>query len=78
VGRRHARAVEAAENEGFGEVQTPVQVPSKVEINLGDPLFFRPAKAGEIAERFNEYVLIRNNQIVERVPTYRGLGHCFY
>jgi D-serine deaminase-like pyridoxal phosphate-dependent protein len=65
-------------NEGFGEVQTPVQVPSDLDIRLGDPLFFRPAKAGEIAERFTEYILIRDNQIVDKVPTYRGLEQCFY
>jgi D-serine deaminase-like pyridoxal phosphate-dependent protein len=64
-------------NEGFGEVQTPVQIPTNIEVKLGDPLFFRPAKAGEIAERFAEYILIRNNKIVHRVPTYRGLGYSF-
>jgi D-serine deaminase-like pyridoxal phosphate-dependent protein len=65
-------------NEGFGEVQTPVKYTGSEEIHLGDPLFFRPAKAGEIAERFREYILIRNNEIIDRVPTYRGLDLCFY
>ncbi len=65
-------------NEGFGEVQTPVSIPSGISIQIGDPLFFRPAKAGEIAERFHEYILFRGNQLVDRVPTYRGLGKCFY
>jgi D-serine deaminase-like pyridoxal phosphate-dependent protein len=65
-------------NEGFGEVQTPVKYIGEEEIQLGDPLFFRPAKAGEIAEHFKDYILIRNNEIVDRVPTYRGLELCFY
>ncbi len=65
-------------NEGFGEVQTPVKYNDSEEIYLGDPLFFRSAKAGEIAEHFQEYILIRNNEIIERVPTYRGLNFCFY
>jgi D-serine deaminase-like pyridoxal phosphate-dependent protein len=65
-------------NEGFGEVQTPVVVPKNLQVKPGDPLFFRPAKAGEIAERFNEYILLRDNKIVDKVPTYRGLGQCFY
>jgi len=65
-------------NEGFGEVQTPIKYVGPEEIQLGDPLLFRPAKAGEIAERFKEYILIRNNKTVDRVPTYRGLGLCFY
>jgi D-serine deaminase-like pyridoxal phosphate-dependent protein len=70
--------IKMIKNEGFGEVQTPVQLPQNLDVKLGDPLFFRPAKAGEIAERFNEYILIRNNKIIEKVPTYRGLGQCFY
>jgi D-serine deaminase-like pyridoxal phosphate-dependent protein len=66
--------------EGFGEVQTPLIVPPEWRGRLrpGDPVFFRPAKAGEIAERFNEYLLKRGSSIVGRVKTYRGLGHCFY
>jgi D-serine deaminase-like pyridoxal phosphate-dependent protein len=66
--------------EGFGEVQTPLQVPPELRgrLQAGDPVFFRPAKAGEIAERFNEYLLKRGNRLVGRVKTYRGLGYCFY
>ena len=33
--------------------------------------------SGEMAEHFNEYLLIRGEEVVDRVPTYRGLGHCF-
>ena len=72
------KGIKMIKNEGFGEVQTPVQLAQNLDVKLGDPLFFRPAKAGEIAERFNEYILFRDNQIVEKVPTYRGLGFCFY
>jgi len=66
--------------EGFGEVQTPLIVPPawRGRLTPGDPVFFRPAKAGEIAERFNEYVLKRGDRIVGRAKTYRGLGYCFY
>ena len=63
--------------EGAGEVQTPVVVPASVELALGDPIFFRPAKAGELAEHVTEYVLVRGDRIVGRAPTYRGLGQCF-
>lgn len=72
------RGIKTIKNEGFGEVQTPVKLQAGLDIKVGDPLFFRPAKAGEIAERFNEYALIRDNKIIEKVPTYRGLGYCFY
>ncbi len=66
--------------EGFGEVQTPLLVPPALRgtIKPGDPIFFRPAKAGEIAERFNDYLLIENGVKAGRARTYRGLGHCFY
>ncbi len=63
--------------EGAGEVQTPLVVPKSLRLELGDPVFFRHAKAGELAEHFNEYLLLRGQEIVERVPTYRGAGHCF-
>lgn len=63
--------------EGAGEVQTPVQLPPGVSVALGEPIFFRHAKAGELAEHFNEYLLVRGDRVVERAPTYRGLGHCF-
>lgn len=64
--------------EGFGEVQTPLRVPGGVELKIGSPVIFRPAKAGEIAERFNECLLKRGGQIVGRARTYRGEGYCFY
>ncbi len=59
-------------NEGAGEVQTPVFYKGKEQLNIGDPVFFRHAKAGELCEHFNELHLIRNGKIVEIVPTYRG------
>lgn len=63
--------------EGAGEVQTPLRVPSGVRLGLGEPVFFRHAKAGELAEHFNEYLLVRGDRVVGRAPTYRGLGRCF-
>lgn len=74
------RGLKPTGGEAYGEVQTPLIVPPELRGRLqpGDPIFFRPAKAGEIAERFNEYLLKRGNQIVGRAKTYRGLGYCFY
>jgi D-serine deaminase-like pyridoxal phosphate-dependent protein len=65
-------------DEGFGEVQTPLRHPSELKLAVGDPIFFRPAKAGEIAERFSRYVLLRGDEVHSRVQTYRGLGQTFY
>lgn len=60
--------------EGAGEVQTPLRVPRDVDLAIGDPVFFRHAKAGELAEHFEEYLLLRGNEIVGEARTYRGLG----
>ncbi len=63
--------------EGAGEVQTPLRVPAGVELGLGSPVFFRPAKSGELAEHFAEYLLVQGERVVARAPTYRGLGQAF-
>lgn len=60
--------------EGCGEVQTPLR--TREPIALGTPCLFRPAKAGEISERFSRYWLWDGAQLVA-TPTYRGLGACF-
>ena len=65
-------------NEGAGEVQTPVRLPAGAELAIGAPLLFRHAKAGELCERFNQLLLIRGDQVVDRVSTYRGDGQCFF
>jgi D-serine deaminase-like pyridoxal phosphate-dependent protein len=65
-------------SEGFGEVQTPLRVPAGVTLEPGDPVFCRPAKAGEIAERFDRYLLVRGAELVGHAKTYRGLGCCFH
>ena len=64
--------------EGCGEVQTPVRLPLGFHPLPGDPIVFRHAKAGEPAERFNEYLLVEKGKIVDRVKTYRGYGKCFF
>lgn len=63
--------------EGAGEVQTPVVLPRGVNVELGGTVLFRHAKAGELAEHFHEYLLVRGEAIEARAPTYRGLGQCF-
>ncbi len=64
--------------EGAGEVQTPLDVPPGVTLAPGDPVFFRHAKAGELAEHFATYLLIRGDHVEARVPTYRGAGQIFH
>ncbi len=63
--------------EGAGEVQTPLTGAPARELQVGDRVWFRHAKAGELCERFDRLSLIEGNRIVEEVPTYRGEGKCF-
>ena len=44
---------------------------------LGDRVYMRHAKAGELCERFASLHLLEGERIVEEVPTYRGEGQCF-
>lgn len=46
-------------------------------LNLGDPVLFRHAKAGELCERFDRLLLVQGEEVVDEVPTYRGAGQCF-
>ena len=63
--------------EGAGEVQTPVLGPAAARLRVGDRVWLRHAKAGELAERFNDYYLVENGAPARPVPTYRGEGQCF-
>jgi D-serine deaminase-like pyridoxal phosphate-dependent protein len=60
-----------------GEVQTPLRLPPDTRLALGDPVVFRHAKGGELAERFREVLLIRGGECVGSELTYRGEGMCF-
>ena len=63
--------------EGAGEVQTPVAYDGSVRLQLGDPVFMRHAKAGELCERFDTLLLLQGDVVVGETPTYRGEGQCF-
>jgi D-serine deaminase-like pyridoxal phosphate-dependent protein len=64
-------------NEGAGEVQTPVRGPAARTLNVGDRVWMRHAKAGELCERFDAVHLIDGSGGLETVPTYRGEGRNF-
>jgi D-serine deaminase-like pyridoxal phosphate-dependent protein len=63
--------------EGAGEVQTPLLGPAADGLRLGDRVWFRHAKAGELCERFAELHLIDGTAVTATVPTYRGEGQAF-
>jgi D-serine deaminase-like pyridoxal phosphate-dependent protein len=63
--------------EGAGEVQTPLTGGPARELQIGDRVWLRHAKAGELCERFDRLYLIEGERIVDELPTYRGEGKCF-
>ncbi|MFC4005171.1 alanine racemase [Prauserella oleivorans] len=63
--------------EGAGEVQTPVVGAPARQLRLGDKVWFRHAKAGELAEHFATYHLVSDGHIEHTAPTYRGEGQAF-
>ncbi len=58
--------------EAAGEVQTPLVGPAAEALRVGDRVWFRHAKAGELSEHVNELHLLCGDRVVDKVPTYRG------
>jgi D-serine deaminase-like pyridoxal phosphate-dependent protein len=46
-------------------------------VRIGDRIWFRHAKAGELCERFDTLSLVHSDGSVDAVPTYRGEGMAF-
>ena len=63
--------------EGAGEVQTPVLGGPAADLRIGDRVYLRHAKSGELCERFDSLHLVLGGEIVDEVPTYRGEGRCY-
>ena len=63
--------------EGAGEVQTPLIGEAARRLHVGDRVYLRHAKAGELCERFNTLYLLSGDEIVDEVSTYRGEGKAF-
>lgn len=62
--------------EGAGEVQTPLRLQG-ADLRVGDRVWFRHAKAGEVMERFDTVHLVRGESVEASVPTYRGEARTF-
>ena len=63
--------------EGAGEVQTPLLGAPARDLHVGDRVYFRHAKAGELCERFDRLHVVSGEEVVEVLPTYRGEGRTF-
>lgn len=60
-----------------GEVQTPVSGPAARGMKVGDRVWLRHTKSGELAEHLNEFALVDAGEVVDTIPTYRGEGKAF-
>lgn len=63
--------------EGAGEVQTPLTGDPAADLQLGDTVFLRHAKAGEPAEHVQRTLVYSQGRITDVWPTYRGEGQAF-
>jgi D-serine deaminase-like pyridoxal phosphate-dependent protein len=63
--------------EGAGEVQTPLRGPGAARLRVGDRVWFRHAKAGELCEHVDVLHTLAGDALTGAVPTYRGEGRAF-
>ncbi len=63
--------------EGAGEVQTPLTGHPAALLRVGDLVWFRHAKSGELFEHTNTVRLLAGDAFVDEVPTYRGCGNAW-
>lgn len=71
------RGLALVRTEAAGEVQTPLHGADADALALGDRVWMRGAKAGELLERFDTVHLVRRGGLVGSVPSYRGEGRNF-
>ena len=71
------RGLKLLGTEAVGEVQTPVTGDPAAALRVGDRVWFRHAKAGELNERFDAIHVVEGAAIERSVPTYRGEGKNF-
>jgi len=63
--------------EGAGEVQTPLTGHPAALLRVGDLVWFRHAKSGELFEHTNSVHLLAGDAFVDEVTTYRGTGNAW-
>ncbi|MDZ5619262.1 amino acid deaminase/aldolase [Nocardioides bizhenqiangii] len=71
------RGLELVPAEGAGEVQTPLTGAAAAQLRIGDRVWFRHTKAGEVCEHVDALHLVADGEVVGTAPTYRGEGKAF-
>ncbi len=62
---------------GAGEVQTPLRGPAAAGLSVGDRVWFRHAKAGEVCEHVDVLHALAGGRLTGGMATYRGEGRAF-
>jgi D-serine deaminase-like pyridoxal phosphate-dependent protein len=63
--------------EAAGEVQTPLRGRAARQLQIGDHIWMRQAKSGEVTEHLREMHLVDDGRVTAVIPTYRGEGKAF-
>jgi D-serine deaminase-like pyridoxal phosphate-dependent protein len=63
--------------ESAGEVQTPLQGAAARDLAVGDRVWLRHTKAGELSEHLGAFALVDNGALTGELLTYRGEGKVF-
>ena len=69
--------LEYVARESAGEVQSPLRGRAAAALSVGDRVWLRHTKAGELSEHLNEFAIVDGDRIVDTMPTYRGEGKAF-
>lgn len=63
--------------ESAGEVQSPLRGRAAETLAVGDRVWLRHTKAGELSEHLAEFAVVDGDRLVTTLPTYRGEGKVF-
>lgn len=63
--------------ESAGEVQTPLRGAAARDLAVGDRVWLRHTKAGELSEHLAAFALVEAGALIGELPTYRGEGKVF-
>ena len=73
----HPAGLSLIGTEGAGEVQSPLRGTVADQLRIGDKVWFRHAKSGEICEHVDALEVLDGGLRVGRALTYRGEGKAF-
>lgn len=71
------QGVSMAPREMAGEVQTPITGDAATALTVGDRVWLRHTKSGELSEHVDTFAVVDDGEVVDIIPTYRGEGKAF-